>query len=286
MRSELSARLVAAHPLPGVRAGSALVRVGDRLLAVQDDAFCAAWIDLPGLGVTRLPLSGDGVALAKKDKPDFESALRAPDGSIRLLGSGSLENRCTLARIDPDDGSVTLHEFPAIYDSVRLALGLADRPNIEGAAVDGSRLRLFHRGAGSAASACVDLPLGVLDGDRPQVLGFTWFELGTLDGVGLGVTDAAVLSHDRTMFLAAAELTDDAIADGPVAGAAVGLIDGVGDPLSVRWTRLLESDGRPSVRKVEGLAVDDDLGGGWLITDPDDPTRSAELCRVELDGIA
>jgi hypothetical protein len=40
------------------------------------------------------------------------------------------------------------------------------------------------------------------------------------------------------------------------------------------------------VRKVEGLAVDDDLRGGWLITDPDDPTRSAELCRVELDGIA
>ncbi|MGW6374698.1 DUF6929 family protein [Rhodococcus sp. NPDC055112] len=286
MRSELSARLVAVHPLPGVRAGSALVRVGDRLLAVQDDAFCAAWIDLPGLGVTPLPLKGDGAELAKRDKPDFESALRAPDGSVHLLGSGSLQNRCTLARIDPDNGSVTLRESPAIYDSVRLALGLDDRPNIEGAAVDGSRLRVFHRGAGSAPSASVDLPLGVLDGDGPEVIGVNWFRLGTLDGVGLGVTDAAVLSPHRTVFLAAAEQTDDAIADGPVAGAAVGLIDGPADSLSVRWTRLLESDGRPSVRKVEGLTVDDDLRGGWLITDPDDPTRSAELCRVELGGIA
>ncbi|MFD4180424.1 DUF6929 family protein [Rhodococcus sp. NPDC058514] len=284
MRSELSARLVAVNPLPGVRAGSALVRVGARLLAVQDDAFCAAWIDLPGLGVTPLPLKGDGAALAKKDKPDFEAALRAPDGSVHLLGSGSLENRCTLARIDPDGAAVTLREMPEIYESVRRALDLGDRPNIEGAGVDGSRLRLFHRGAGSAPSASVDLPVGVLDGDRPEVLGFNRFDLGTLDGVGLGITDAAILGHDRAVFLAAAEQTDDAIADGPVAGAAVGLIEGANGPLAVRWTRLLESDGRPSRRKVEGLAVDDDLRGGWLITDPDDPDRPAELCRVALDG--
>ncbi|MFC7446724.1 DUF6929 family protein [Rhodococcus daqingensis] len=284
MRSELSARLVAVHPLPGVRAGSALVRVGDRLLAVQDDAFCAAWVDLPGLAVTPMPLKGDGAALAKKDKPDFESALRAPDGTVHLLGSGSLGNRCTLARIDPVGAAVTLREAPEIYEKVRLALGLDERPNIEGAGVDGTRLRLFHRGAGPAPSASVDLPLGVLDGERPEVLGCTWFELGTLDGVGLAFTDAVILGHHRTVFLAAAEQTDDAVADGPVAGAAVGLIDGAHDPHTVRWTRLLESDGRPSLRKAEGIAVDDDLRGGWLITDPDDPRRAAELCRVELDG--
>lgn len=282
LRSELSARLVAVHPLPGVRAGSALVRVDARLLAVQDDAFCAAWIDLPGFGVTQLPLQGDGSALAKKDKPDFEAALRAPDGSVYLLGSGSLGNRCTLARIGPDRAAVSLREIPEMYESVRLALSLGNRPNIEGAGVVGSRLRLFHRGAGSAPSASVDLPLDVLTGAPPEVLALRWFELGALDGVGLAFTDVEILGDARTVFVAAAEQTDDAIADGPVAGAAIGLIEGAHG--SVRWTRLLESDGRPSLRKVEGLALDDDLRGGWLITDPDDPHRAAELCRVELDG--
>ncbi|MFC4604069.1 DUF6929 family protein [Rhodococcus kronopolitis] len=284
MRVNLRARLVSVHPLPGVRAGSALVRVDDRLLAVQDDAFCAAWVTLPELVVSSVPLAADGAPLAKPDKPDFEAALRAPDGGVHLLGSGSLATRCTLARLDPGRGTVSLREAGDVYDSVSRALGLVGRPNIEGAGVAGDRLRLFHRGAAAQPSGSVDLPLGVLDGETPEVLDCRQFDLGSVDGVPLAFTDATVVDHTRTVFLAAAENTVDAIADGAIAGSAVGLIAYSGDRPAVHWTRLLDPDGRPSLRKVEGLALDDDLRGGWLLTDPDDAQRPAELCRVALEG--
>jgi hypothetical protein len=280
----MAARIVAAFPLAGVRAGSALLRVGARLLAVQDDAYCACWIDLPGLLVTRFVLGSGGAPLPKALKPDFEAAVQTADGDIYLLGSGSTRQRTVLARIDLARASVVLTDVPQIYDCVQRALDLASVPNIEGAVVDDSVLRLFHRGVGSTPSASIDLPLGVLDGDLPRALASHWIQLGRLDDVPLSVTDAAMVGHHRTLFLAVAEDTIDAVADGPVVGCAIGLLTGPPDRLAVRWCGILEADGRPSRRKLEGIAVDDDLRGAWAITDPDDPDRAAELCRIDLSG--
>ncbi|MFA5937906.1 MAG: hypothetical protein WC809_01010 [Sinimarinibacterium sp.] len=279
----LRARIESVHALPGVRAGSALLSLDDCLLAVQDDAWCVAWIALPGLSITLQVLGGDGAPLSKAEKPDFEAALRTHDGDVYLLGSGSKRNRRTLARIGPDR-RVTLREAPELYDGIQTALGLEQRPNIEAAVVDDRQLRLFHRGAGAAPSACVDLPLSNLDGGSFQLLARHWFQLGELDGVALHFTDAVSSGSGRSLFLAAAERTDDAFADGPVAGSAVGLIDGYGQALNVRWTRLLERDGQPSRRKGEGLVVDRDGRSAWVLTDPDHPDRPAELCRVVLEG--
>lgn len=82
----LRARLTSVAPLPGVRAGSALVWWAGRLLVVQDDALAFAWVDPRTLAVEHVVLEGHGAALAKADKPDFESAFAAPDGTITLLG--------------------------------------------------------------------------------------------------------------------------------------------------------------------------------------------------------
>lgn len=282
----LLARIVSVHPLLGVRAGSALLRIGDRLLAVQDDAWCVAWITLPGLAITLDVLKGDGASLPKKDKPDFEAAFRMPDGGVYLLGSGSKKNRRTLAHIEPDSRKAMLREVPELYDGIQQVLGLHERPNIEAAVLEGDRLRLFHRGAGTAPSASVELPLAALMGGKFQVFALQWFELGELDGVSLHITDAATAGPGSTLFLATAERTDDAIADGPVAGSAVGVIETYPQRTRVRWTRLVERDGQPSQRKIEGLAVDADRRGAWALTDPDTAERSAELCRLALEGFS
>lgn len=280
----MEARIVAAYPLEGVRAGSALLRVGARLLAVQDDAYCACWVDLPDLQGTQFVLEADGASLPKAVKPDFEAAVRTADGAIFLLGSGSTRQRTAIARLSLSHASVVIVDMPQIYDCVRRTLDLAKGPNIEGAVIEGDVLRLFHRGT-ATASASIDLPLGVLEGERPEVLAWDWIQLEKMDGIPLSVTDAAMVGRHRTLFLAVAEDTIDAITDGPVVGCAVGLLTGPPDRRQVRWCRVFDIDGRPSRRKLEGVAVDDDLRGAWVITDPDDPDRVAELCRIDLSGV-
>lgn len=282
----LTARIVSAYPLPGVRAGSALLRRGDSLLAVQDDAWSVAWIALPELAVALQVLHGDGAALPKKRKPDFEAAILAADGAVHLFGSGSRANRCVVARIAADRATVELREMPGLYAAIAQALHLDGPPNIEAALVHGDRLRLFHRGAAAAPSASVDLALATLHGAPPEILASQRYRPGSLDGVALHITDAANLEGGRTAFLAAAEHTDDAIADGPVAGSVIGLIETVAPQPRLRWARLIDADGRPSRRKAEGLVMDDDGRGAWVLTDPDSTEHPAELCRVTLAGFA
>lgn len=281
----LAARVVAAHPLPAVTGGSALLDVDGRLLAIHDDAFRVSWIDRASFVVTPLVLLGDGAALAKPDKPDFESAVRTTDGAVHVLGSGSTAKRCIVARIDPGN-AVTLRQRPALYRSIQKALASGERPNVEGAMVVGERLRLFNRAAGRTPNASVDLPLAALHGREPRVLAVQLFELGTLEGIRLGFTDVAALPDRRTVFLAAAEDAPDAIADGPVSGSVVGLLEPGAKTVGARWTRLLGNDGQPSPYKVEGVAIDGDLRGGWLLTDSDDARVPAMLLRVELRGFA
>ena len=83
----LAALVVASHPLPAVTGGSALLEVDGRLLAIHDDAFRVSWIDRTSFAVTPLLLVGDGAALAKPNKPDFESAVRTPDGAVHVLAA-------------------------------------------------------------------------------------------------------------------------------------------------------------------------------------------------------
>lgn len=276
--ARLSARITAAWPLPGVRAGSALVRVGDRLLAIQDDAFAAVWIDPATRRTEALKLRGSGAPLAKSEKPDFESAF-AHANRIWVLGSGSRPNRSYLARIDLAQREVPLFNAAPLFGALTAALGHA--PNIEGAVPLADRVRLFHRGAGGARGAnyTLDVPLEALSGAAPRVLALTRYELGTLGPIGLSFTDAVALDARRILFLAVAEDTPDGIADGPVTGATLGLLDNG----QARLGPLLETGGGPCRRKVEGVALDPGGKTGWLLTDPDAAARPAELCRVELD---
>jgi hypothetical protein len=283
----LTARVVATHGLESVSGGSALLRVGhDRLLAVHDDAFRVSLIALPSLAVTPLVLQGEGAELPKAEKPDFEAAVTTDGRAVHLLGSGSTAKRCKIARIDLESSMVSLLEHPTLYACVERVLASGQRPNIEGAVVIGERLRLFNRAAGRSPNASIDVPVAAICGEAPDVLAVQTFELGLLDGVALGFTDAAALADGRIAFVAAAEDAPDAIADGPVTGSIVGVIETAARGATARWTRLVEAGDAACGRKVEGLTIDPDLRAAWLLTDSDDPVVSAALMRVELVGFA
>lgn len=276
----LAIRLGATTTVTGVRAGSALLAVGDRLLVVGDDAHSATWVDPASGAVRSQALAGDGRALPKPLKPDFEAAAADPDGSIWLFGSGSLSNRWSVTRLTgPAHEVATAHDLVDTYAALATHLGGA--PNIEGALILDGTLRLCHRATGGQPDVLVDLPASVLRGGRPRVLASTEVQPAVLGGVPAHLTDLALLPDGRIAWLAAAEDTDDPVADGPVAGTVFGVFDQAGGG---RWTQILEADGTPSTRKAEGLVVDADLAGGWLVTDRDDPAQPAELCRFTLSG--
>ncbi|MDI1446080.1 hypothetical protein [Polyangium sp. 6x1] len=273
----LRARIVSSRPLPGVRAGSALVWHDERLLVIQDDAFSVVWVDPASEAISRVTLEGSGEELPKSKKPDFEAAFVGPGRVVTLLGSGSADTRRHKASLDLDHGRVHVADLGPLFDAVEARLGA--RPNIEGAVLSGEVLRLFHRGAGRVASAIVDVARGALEGRGVELLGHRMYDLGFAGGVPLHFTDAAAFGG-RTLYLAVAEGTPNAIDDGPVVGAAVGFF--AGD--RAKYAILEEPSGEGSCRKVEGLAFDPERKAIWAVTDPDDPERPAELCRIALDG--
>jgi hypothetical protein len=273
---ELRAVVTSVRPLPGVRAGSGLAAVETGLLVVQDDSTAFAIVDPAGGSVRRDP---DDRAMTKLDKPDYEAALRLPDGRVVVFGSGATPRRRELA-IRGTDGNVERRPAAALYALIEQRLDTT--PNLEAAVQIDETVRLFHRGVeGDGASATLDVPLAAIDGGPPSCSPPRFHDLGRLGGAVLGFTAAAVGRSGRIFYVAAAEHTPDPVSDGPVAGAALGVIDGD----VVRWTPLLEGDGTLSRRKPEGLLLDASEREGWLVTDPDDAEEPAQLLRFRLDGL-
>jgi hypothetical protein len=225
----------------------------------------------------------------KRNKPDFEAAVVLGE-RLFVFGSGSLPSRERVAVLDAAGGA-RIVEASALYGALRREPELADRQlNLEGALLDGSRLVLYSRGNAAAFDAAgfdasVELDAGelerYLDGAQaaPPTLGrLQQYRLGELDGVRLTLTDAALFDGKR-YYVAAAEASPDAVADGEVLGASFGVLDA--DP---RYALLEAEDGAPLCAKVEGLAPGA-LAGEWLaITDPDDAARPAELLTLRTLG--
>ncbi len=271
----MQARIVSITALADVHAGSALVWHSGRLLIIQDDALSAVWID-PATGQTEcLVLEGNGEQLVKSKKPDFEVAFIGPGRTVTIFGSGSATTRRRGAVVDLDSNAVRIVDYGALYDAVERAIECT--PNLEGATLWQNTLRLFHRGAGADKSATIDVNVDVLTGASPRVLALSRFDLGHVGSVPLHFTDATMMG-ERFLYLAAAEDTPNAIDDGVIVGAAIGLIDGQG----ARFAMLHEPSGEVSRRKVEGIAIDPGTGTIYAVTDPDDPNKSAELLTIAL----
>lgn len=293
---------------PGhVRAGSGLVRLGDRLAVVQDDAHFLALVDplAQSVHAVTLPAGPGGLRQFdtgrgnKRHKLDLEAALALgrPDGGwdVLALGSGSTLARQRVVRVADAAGQpqVAVLDAHDLYLRLRQEEGFAGSElNVEGAAVLDRRLWLLQRGNGAVcgdqqpcdALAWVDLAefRAFVDqrGPCPQVHVQGRWILGDLNGVRLTFTDAAPSRDGRLWFLAAAEASPDTYQDGEVVGAALGWLDPASG--SGAWAPLQRADGTPFVAKAEGLAVDEQ--GAWIVLDPDDATRPSELWRVQLSG--
>jgi hypothetical protein len=264
-----------AHPvedLPAhVRAASSLRRQGGRLIIAQDDVSALAMLDT-ATGATQpilLPAGPDGARIFdekrgnKKLKLDLEASVLLPDGRFVAFGSGSSPHREKIVTVGAGEGALAqLMTGSDLYASLRaFANQRAARLNIEGAVVQGSLLRLLQRGNGKRGfvpwNAILDLQLQPfvrwLDGrgDLPVVQRVLEIDLGTIDGVPLGFTDAAVTADGRMAFIACAEDTADAIDDGPVLGCRFGWLEA--DGLAAVTTTVLDADGQPTKLKLEGI---------------------------------
>lgn len=274
-------------------AASGVVRRGDHVYVIGDDLLHVGVfrIAAAGPGEVRRVLEGElpgDDSDREKDKPDLEALTAlppfqgAPHGGLLGLGSGSKEGRdhaffCPFSSDGALDGEPRTIDFGPVYQRLR---GELERINIEGAAVFGERLWLFHRGnEGPAPNAIAEFELADLSGtlsgdlvvDPEELVAINAYELGTLEGVPLCFSDATALSDDAIVFTASAEGDD-----GEVHGSVVGTIGGNGDvhrlrTIDRRW-------------KVEGVHASVDAGVVDLlfVCDQDDPDAPSPLLSATM----
>ena len=278
-----------------VASGSGLVLVGARLYVAIDDELHVGAFDMSEHGPGRLlrifpgelPLEHGS---RKAAKPDVESLFCVVDGDGSLLagvpsGSTSVRTRGFAVRLDVH-GDVRGSMRDIDWQPVLLAFAGDDdtETNVEGASVTGNELLLFLRGVtGVNRIARLSLELiraGLDDGriDADALTSIVHIELGQLDGVPLGFTDAEALADGRIVVTASAEDTVDAYQDGAVVGSVVLLLDP--DLRSVGSWRL-DAD----VGKIEGVVVErvgDEHVDLLLVTDDDDASSPARLYRATL----
>ena len=231
----------------------------------------------------------------KKRKRDLESLVRLPPfahfphGALFALGSGSRRRRRVGACVALDvagqvAGKAQTVDLSAVYAPL---LREFSEVNIEGAFVSGRDLVLLQRAhEGRPRNACVRMTLAaILEAlaarRAPRASAVTDIvdvELPRIDGVTLGFTDGAALGAGGFAFTAVAESTDDAYADGPCSGSAIGIVDGNGRVQALwRLSPPLKVEGIAVVERGRRLAIE-------VVTDADNPKVPARLLAVEIDA--
>jgi hypothetical protein len=267
-------------------AASGLVRAGQHLYVVADDELYLGQFALgstaPGKLLRVLPGElPDRKKPRKKRKPDLEVLLRLPAfstcpyGALLALGSGSTERRYRAVLV-PLGKQGEVQGEPRVLDATDLYVLLArrfDDLNLEGGWVHGNELRLLQRGnKGDSPNAVMHLdlqpllaslsagePLPALKPRSMQIM-----ELGHINKVPLCFSDGCALADGRWLFTAVAEDTDNAVDDGALAGAAIGMVDASNHLL---WIKQVV----PSY-KIEGIEAQQQADGIHLllVTDADE----------------
>lgn len=285
-----------------VRAASAVRRRGDRLVIVQDDVHAFALLDAAGCILPlELPAGPGGrrvfdAARGNKHlKLDLEAAVVLDDGTLVAFGSGSTPERERLVVVGPEQpASPRVVGWPGLYGTLRALTDALGAPlNIEGAVVQGDRLRLLQRGNGGRSADCaeanaiVDILVaefraGLHGGTTtPGVAQVLTVDLGSINGVPFGFTDAALDEDARLAFLACAEDSTDVVSDGPVLGCRFGWIDGP----HVRMTDVVEPDGRLTRLKLEGIEARPGRTGSFdVVADMDRPDEPAVLAELRVEA--
>jgi hypothetical protein len=295
---------------PHVRAASGLTRIDDRWYIMQDDASYVGVVDdgqhakvyalpLPIAAQARGRRQFSSALGNKAAKPDYEACFRSHwYGSdamhVVAFGSGSTDQRRSVATLNHRTGAVQIFDATALHEQVQQALG--HLPNFEGACLQHELLWLFHRGntgssdRGSCAFAWKWLDVQhMLVGavSAPKIQARYELDLGLIEGVRLGVTDAAVAPHGQIALVCAAEASSNAVDDDVVVGAAIGVIevDGHNNWTGIRLARLENDLFGASNCKPEGLFIDDSkVQRAYVVADPDNTAVPAVLTEIVLHG--
>jgi hypothetical protein len=273
------------------------VLLGKTIYVIADDEMHLGVFGVDGSAPGELVRMLDGELpleheARKRAKPDFEALVRLPPfgphrfGALLALGSGSKaqRHRWVLLPLDAHDqlsGAGTILDIAAIHATVAGKIG---ELNVEGATVCGDRMLFFQRGnkgAGINAVIAFDLRefctrlLASVDSEI-RVLDVQRYDLGNIDGIPLGFSDATALNDGTLIFAAIAEDTADAYADGRCAGAAIGRIDASGRLEQI--TRLAHP------AKIEGIHAEERDGRVelLLVTDADDASVPAALYAATM----
>lgn len=287
------------HPRgqPHLSSASGLVLVGEHLYIAADDEH-----HLARLPAFDLSAELNLVRFAPGDlPPDFkERKRRKPDLEALIVIEGAGMNAPSLL-VAWGSASRAEREFAFVFQldargalvgaPFRVGLQALCEPlrtrfgelNFEAGFTAHGELHLFQRANRSQPRngwiryAQTEMHAWLRDATRepPLARHMSFVDLGTIEGVPLGITDAKPRPHGGCYFTAVAEATDDAYADGACVGSVVGWMDAQG---CVQACERLA--GSP---KVEGLAL---AGAGrlWMVTDADDPAVASELLEVQWGG--
>ena len=278
-----------------IASASGIAKRGDFVYVVGDDLLQVGVFELAGgkAGVARPVFAGDlpeSPDERKREKPDLEGLTTLPpvegesNGGLLGLGSGSNRDRdrgffWSFAADGSLTGEPRTIELQPVYDAMRSELG--GEINIEGAAVVGDRLWLFHRAnKGKAPNTVAEFELGDLSRtlrddlvvDPDELAAIRGYDLGELDGVALCFSDATALTERLVCFSASAEGEDD----GDIHGSVVGTIAEDG---SVHRLRTIDPRW-----KVEGVHATIDTGviDFLFVCDQDDPDTPSPLLSATM----
>ena len=278
---------------PYVASASGVARRGRHVYVIGDESNHLAVFDLTSGEAGKLVRALEGeVARDPDERAEHKADLEAltvlppgeasPYGMLLGVGSGSGPNRDRGFAWDLDaggglDGDPREIDLSPAYNLLRESI---DELNVEGAAVLGDELLLFHRGNDSKAGNvvarlslpdAVDSLRGDLRIDVDEIASMRRYELGSLEGIDLCFSDATPLGDGLVVFTASAE--DD---DGRIHGSVIGLIEPDG---GVR--RLRRIDRR---WKVEGVYATTDTGviDMLFVCDQDDPDAPSPLLGASM----
>jgi hypothetical protein len=274
-----------------IASASGIAKRGNFVYVVGDDLLEVGVFGLAGdePGEARRVFAAPAGAGGKHDKPDLEGLTSLPpvdgepNGGLLGIGSGSKASRDRgfFWPFAPDGslaGEPRTIDFQPVYDVMRGEL--KGTINIEGAAVLGSRLWLFHRGnAGDAPNTVAEFELGNLSRtlrhdlvvEPDELAAMHAYELDGFDGVPFCFSDATALSENLVCFCASAEGHD-----GEIHGSVVGTIRSDG-----RVRRLRTIDPR---WKVEGVhaTIDSGVIDFLFVCDQDDPEAPSPLLSATM----
>lgn len=264
-----------------VSAASGLVLRERAFHVVADDELSLCVFAVDG-GTRRIALLPGELpephAERKARKPDFEILVDLGDDGLLAMGSGSRENRQRAVHVAGD-------ERTTIIDTAPLCQALREsfpQLNLEGGVLRGDELVLLQRGNRSDRRnalvfvAADDLRRALathrlVPTRAPRVVDLAF---GEHDDVPWSGTDLALLPDGDLLASVVLEDTSDAYADGACLGSALARIAADG---SLRWLRRLDINA-----KVEGVALDGNGGGVWMVTDADDRSVPAQLLHASL----